>query len=96
MPQIAGRIGGNADLVLEVVFFGLVHHIDAGAGNVELPAVVDASQATFLVAPEIERDATMRTELFDQADAAFAVTECNEVLAEQANPRGRAVRLGDF
>ena len=40
--------------------------------DVELPAVIDAAQAAFLVAPEIQRDAAMRAELLDQADAALA------------------------
>jgi len=94
--QLAGRIRGDADLVLEVVFLRLVHHVDAGAGHVELPAVIDAAQAAFLVASEIERDATMRAELLDQADAALGVAERDQVLAEQAGARRRAVGFGDL
>jgi hypothetical protein len=82
--------------VLEVVLLRLVHHFDAGAGDVELPAMIDAAQATFLVAPEIERDAPMRAELLKQADTAFAVTKCHQVFAEQADAGGRAVGFGNF
>ena len=38
----------------------LGRHVDAGAGHVELPAVVDAAQAVFLVAPEEQRGAAVR------------------------------------
>ena len=51
--KLAGRIGCRADLVLEVVFRRLVHHVDATAVHVELPAVVDAAQPAFLVAAEV-------------------------------------------
>ena len=64
--------------------------------DVELPAVIDAAQAAFLVAPEIQRDAAMRAEFLDQADAALGVAERDEVLAEQADAHRRAVGLGDL
>ena len=38
----------------------LVGHVDAGAVDVELPAVVDAAQPGFFVAPEEQRRAAMR------------------------------------
>ena len=95
-PSSHGRIGGDADLVLEVQFLRLVHQVDAGAGDVELPAMIDAAQAAFLVAPEIQRDAAMRAEFVEQADAALAVAEGDQVLAEQADAHRRAVGLGDL
>ena len=95
-PSSHGRIGGDADLVLEVVLLRLVHHVDAGAGDVELPAVIDAAQAAFLVAPEVQRGATVRAEFVDQADAAFAVAERDQVLAEQADADRRTVGFGDL
>ena len=84
------------DLVFEVVLFRLVHHVGAGAGDVELPAVIDAAQAAFLVAPEVQRGAAVRAEFVEQADAAFAVAESDQVLAQKADAGGRAVGLGDF
>ena len=38
----------------------------------------------------------MRAELLDQADAALGVAERQQVLAEQADARRRAVGFGDF
>src|SRR5262249_29884326 len=60
-----------------------VGHIDARAVHVELPAVVDAAQAAFLVAcPEQVRPA-VRAILFEQANLAVGVAEGNQVLTEQ-------------
>ncbi len=74
----------------------LVQLIEAIAFDVEFPAVIDAAQAAFLVAPEIQRDAAVRTEFVEQPDAAVAVAEGDEVLAEQADADRRAVGLGDL
>src|SRR5205085_8308544 len=59
-------------------------------------AVIDAAQSAFLVAPEKQRDAAVRAEFVDQADAAVAVAEGDEVFAEEAHPHRRAVGLGDL
>ena len=71
---------------------GLVHLVDAGAGDVELPAVIDAAQPVLLVAPQPERDAAMGAELLKQANAAEAVTKRDEVLAQQPHAHRSAVR----
>src|SRR5579859_1237629 len=47
-----GRIGRSSDFVLEVGLGWLVRHIDARAVGSELPAVVDAPDATFFVSAE--------------------------------------------
>ena len=94
--QLAGGIGRQAHLVLEVVFLRLVHHVDAGAGDVELPAVIDAAQPAFLVAAEIERGAAVRAQFVQQADAAVGVAERDKVLAEQADAGGGTIGFGDF
>ena len=84
------------DLVLEVVLRRLVQHVDAVAGHVELPAVIDAAQAALLVAAEVQRDAAVRAELVDQPDLAVGVAERDQVLAEQPHAHRRAVGLGDL
>ena len=81
-------------MLLELVLRRLVELIDAVAFDVEFPAVIDAAQPAFLVAPEEQRDAAMRAEFVDQADAAVAVAERDEILAEQSDAHRRAVRLG--
>ena len=89
--QLGGRIRGEAHLVLEVVLFRLVHHVDAGAGHVELPAVIDAAQAAFFVAPEEQRRAAVRAEFVDQADAAVRCRGTRRG-PRRAAGRGRAGR----
>ena len=84
------------DFVFEVIFFRLVHHVDAGAFDVELPAVIDAAQPAFLVTAEIEAGEAVRTQLIQQADAALAVPEGHQILAQKADAGGRAIRAGDF
>src|SRR5690606_40923450 len=86
----------GADLVLEVALRRLRRHVDTGAGDVELPAVVDAAQAVLLVAPEEHGGAAVRTGVRDQADLTRSRAEPDEVLAEDAHALGRAVRRGQL
>jgi len=90
------RIGGDVDLMLKLVLLRLVQLVDAGAGDIELPAVVDAAQPAFLVAPEEQRGAAVRTILVQKPDAALRVTKGDKVLAQQPHAHGWAVRRGDF
>jgi len=48
------------DLVLELMLRGLIGLVDTGAGDIELPAVIDAAQTTLLVAAEEQRGAAVR------------------------------------
>src|SRR5262245_14277864 len=64
------RIGHGTNLILEMQFFGLVHHIDTAALSVELPAVVDTAQATLFIAAKEQRHPPMRTILIEQSDTA--------------------------
>src|SRR5216684_1316156 len=79
--DLGRRIGCQMDLVAELL--RLVHLIDAIAVDVELPTVIDAAQAGFLVASEPQRGTAVRTKLVDEADPAFAVAKTDELLAEQ-------------
>ena len=80
--QFAGRIRGQAHLVLELVFLWLVHLVDAAAIDREFPAVIDATQPALLVAPEPQRCATMWTIFVQQPDPAIAVAERHEILTQ--------------
>jgi hypothetical protein len=91
-----GGISADAHLVLEVALGRLGGHIDAGAGRVELPAVVDAAQTGLFVASEEQRCAAVGTGLREESDLAVRVAECDEVLAEEAYAERRAVRLRHF
>src|SRR5690606_37594744 len=71
-------------------------HVEDGAFGVELPAVIEATQPTFLVAPEGERRAAVGTLLLEHAHLSVAVAKDDQVLAEQARAHRGAVALGHF
>src|SRR5262249_6309024 len=70
--------------------------IEHVAFDVELPAVVDAAEAAFFVAPEKQRRASMRAVLAHEPDAAVGVAESDQLLAEQAHARRRRVGRRNF
>ena len=79
--ELDRRVGGDVHLVAKLVFFGFVELVDAGAGDIELPSVIDAAQPTFFVATEEQRGTTVRAIFVQQTDAAVRVAEGDEVLA---------------
>jgi len=54
--------------------------------------MIGAAQPALLVAAEPQRDAAMRAELVDEADAILAVAKGDQRLAEQLHPHRRAIR----
>ena len=70
VAPFAHRIGLDADQVLCIEIGIRGRHVDAAAVGVELPAVIDAADAAFLVAAKPEIGAAMRTILVDHADHA--------------------------
>ena len=89
-------VAGRPDLLLEGTLGRLVRHVDAAARDVVLPAVVDAAQAALLVPPEVERRAAVPAALRQQAHPSERVAEDDQVLAEEADAHGVAVRLGQL
>ena len=93
----AARFTAGVGLVLhllrEPTLARLRGHFDDIAFDVDLPSVVQAAQAAFLVASQRERGPAVRTVFVDHAKAPLAVAKGDEVLAEQANAHRRAVRL---
>ena len=79
--------------MLERELFRLVHHVDTAAGDVELPAVIDAAQPALLVASEEERDAPVRAELVEESDAAVRVSKRHQVFAQELDAHGRTIGL---
>src|SRR5205823_1720286 len=83
-------------LLLEVAFGGLVGHVDASAVDGELPAVVDAADASLLVAAEEQRGAAVGAVVLNQADLARGVAVADQIFAEQPYAQWVAVRPRQF
>jgi len=63
-PALLDRgIGLNMDFLGEAALRGFIHLVYAGASHIELPAMVHAAQAGFLVAPEPQGNPTVWAEL---------------------------------
>ena len=85
------RLG--ADLVLEVLMRRHVRHVEAVAGHVEFPAVIDAADPALLVAAQEQRRAAVRAAMIHDADPALAVAKGDQLLAEQHQAKRRAAAL---
>jgi hypothetical protein len=90
------RIGLDPDQVLGVEVGIGGRHVDAAAVGVELPAVIDAADAAFLVTPHPEIGAAVRTILIDHADHAACVAEGEQLLAHDHDLFRRAVGVRQF
>ena len=80
------RVGGQTYLLTEVAVGRFRGKLGAIAVDVELPAVIDAADATFLVAAKKQVRAPMRTVPVDEADPPLSVAKGDKILAEQAHP----------
>ena len=89
-------IGLDLDARLQRCACGLGGHVDAIAVSVEFPAVIDAAHAAFLVAAKEHRRAAVRAIGIHKADVAVAVTECDQVFAQQAHAQRLAIALRHF
>ena len=87
------RIGLVLDLLGEAAFGRLRDHLQHLAVHVELPAVVEAAQTAFLVAPEEQRGLAVRAELAEHADTPVGVAEGDEILAEEPDANRRTIAL---
>src|SRR5262249_50386797 len=79
-------------LVLKIALRRLAGHVDAGARDVELPAVVHAAQALCLIPPIEERGTPMRATVGNQANLAGGDAESDKALAQQTHAQRWAVR----
>src|SRR6185437_10335996 len=64
--------------------------------GIELPAMVNAAQPAFLVAPEEQRRAAVRAIGIDESDPAGAVAKRDQILAQKPHPDRRAVLFRQF
>ena len=79
-PFFDGEIGGDLHLFGELQ--RLVHLIYAVALDVILPAMEDAAQTAFFVAPQPQGGSPVGAELVDQTNTTVGVTEGHQVLAQ--------------
>src|SRR5262245_17175697 len=84
-------VGRGTNLILEMQFARLIHHVDTAALNVELPAVVDTAQATLFIAAKKQRYPPMRTVLLEKPDTTGRVTKGYQVFAQQLDAHRWAI-----
>jgi len=75
-------VGLCLDLLPEVLVGRQIGHIEAIARDVVFPAVIDAAQATFLVAAEEQRGAAVRAAVIEHANPSGAVAKRDQPLAQ--------------
>src|SRR5450432_387945 len=92
------RKGFRLDVCAEPLpaFDRLGRSLQALAGDIELPSMIGATNAPFLVPSEIEARATVRTGFFQRAHASLGVAEHDEVFAQQSHALGQAVRAWEL
>ena len=93
-PDDAGALGDLVGPRLHLLLEARrrqARHVHAVAGDVVLPAVIDAADPAFLVAPQEQRGAAVRAAMVHHADPALAVAKRDQLLAEQHQAHGRAV-----
>jgi len=90
------RVSRDVNLVFEVAFGGFGRHVDAVAVDVEFPAVIDTANAALLVASEVERGAAVGAVRLDDPDFVIRVAKGDQILTEQAQAHGRAIRFGQL
>ena len=88
-----GRKGSRFHIGFDAIPVRGVRQIDAIAVHVELPAVIDAADAALLIAAPEQVGAPVRAVGIQNAHAAVAVAERNQIFAKYAKPDRRAVRL---
>src|ERR1700730_2382600 len=84
------------DLVLELMLRRFIELVDTGAGDIELPAVIDAAQTTLLVAAEEQRGAAGRAVLVEEPDATLRVAKGDEIFAQYTYAHRRCVGPRDL
>ena len=83
-------------LVFEGASRQIGRHIDAIAVHVELPAVVDAHHAAFLIDGEEQGCATVRTPFVDQPNLPVRVTEGNQVFSQEPDANRCTISLREL
>ena len=90
------RVRRNGDFVLEVAVRRFVHHVEAAAGDVELPSVEHTAYPMLLIPPKEQRSAAMRAKLFQQPNPSGGVPEGHQVFTQQPHPDRRAIWIGQL
>ena len=82
-PAFGDLVGLGLDLIAEVLVCRQIGHVEAIAGDIVFPAVIDAAQPAFLVAAEEQRGAAVRTAVVEYADPSRAVAKGDQPLAQK-------------
>jgi hypothetical protein len=69
------RVSSDFDFVFEVTLSGLGRHINAIAGDVKLPSVIDASQAALFVPAKEQTRPAMRAIIVNKTYITVGVSE---------------------
>src|SRR5262249_48280280 len=77
-----GWIGDGLDFAFEVTLGWFVGHVETVALDVELPAVIDAAQARFLVASKEETRSAVWAVVPNESDLPGSVTEGDQLFAQ--------------
>ena len=85
-----GLVGPGADLVLEILLRRHIGHVDAGAVQIILPAVIDAPEAGLFIAAEEQRGAPVRTPVIHDPHPAVGRAKSDQPLVEQHEADGIA------
>src|SRR5438270_11986259 len=88
LAGLAHRIGRRLHPLLEGALRRLGRRLLDRAIDAELPAVIEAANATVLDPAQHQRGAAMGAVLVQQTDLAATVAEGDEVLAQQADADG--------
>ena len=92
----ARRIGFLLAIERQASAFGLAGLIEDVAVDVEFPAVIQAAQSAFLVAPERERRAAVQAALAENTQASLRIAEHDEVFAQHPGAHRRAIGFRDL
>ena len=90
---IEGGIGRNSDFGVEVTSFRFVHHFQTVTINIELPTVVHAPKAAFLVAAQKHGCLAVWTKLVQKSNSAGGIAKSDQLLSHQLYPNRCAIRL---
>jgi hypothetical protein len=74
------RISRDVDLLFKAALGRFGRHVDAVAGDIKFPAVVDAADAALFVASEVEGGAAMRAVSLDDANFAIGIAKGDQIL----------------
>jgi hypothetical protein len=77
--------------VLKICLRWFVRHLDALAVHIELPSMVNAAKAAFLITAKIHGCSAVRAFLVEDTNPPLRISERNEIFTEQTQSNGITV-----